>query len=136
MKRKTVSRPKVLVIEDDPGHQRIFEIYLNRAGAACECCFDGRSGLQKAFDHHYDLIIIDIHIPELDGFAVATRLRDDHDKTPLIAVTALTVESLKKNALKVGFNEFLRKPISEDELSRILRQYTHFKPPPMTKAEQ
>jgi len=125
MEHENVSRPKVLVIEDDPGHQRIFEIYLNRAGAMCDCSSNGRSGLEKALKNHYDLIIIDIHIPELDGFAVATRLRDEQHTTPLIAVTALTIEGLKKNALKVGFSEYVQKPITEEKLNLILQEYTH-----------
>ena len=123
MKQTKVARPKVLVIEDDPGHQRIFEIYLKRAGANCKCCFDGREGLREALENHYDLVIIDIHVPELDGFAVATRLRDEHKKTPLIAVTALTIEGLKKNALKLGFNEFVQKPLSEDKIKGFLIKY-------------
>ena len=128
MEEAKVPRPKVLVIEDDPGHQRIFEIYLKRAGADCDCCFDGRSGLEKALEYDYDLMIIDIHIPELDGFAIATRLRDEHKQTPLIAVTALTIEGLKKNALKVGFNEFVQKPLSEDKIKGFLGKYTDPEP--------
>ena len=133
MKAKNISPPKVLVIEDDPGHQRIFEIYLKRIGAACDCCSNGRTGLEQAINRHYDLILIDIHIPELDGFAVATRLREEHNRTPLVAVTALTIEGLKKNALKVGFNEFIPKPVSEAELTRLLKQYTHFQPSDKSK---
>ena len=117
-------KPSVLIIEDDPGHQRILELYFQRAGAICDCCFDGRSGLQKALNNTYDIIVIDIHIPEMDGFAVATQLRDKKDTTPLIAITAITIEGLKKNALKVGFNEFLQKPLTEERIARIIQQYT------------
>ena len=116
--------PKVLVIEDDPGYQRILQLYLQRVGAVCECCFDGKSGLKKAIENHYALIIIDIHIPEMDGFAVATRLKDENDTTPLIAITAITIEGLRKNALKVGFTEFLQKPLTEEQITRIVQQYT------------
>ena len=124
MENETAKCPKVLVVEDDPGYQRILELYLRRAGAACECCSDGSLGLQKAHESRYDLIIIDIHIPKIDGFAMATRLRDEGDTTPLIAITAITIEGLRKNAIKVGFNEFIQKPLSESELTRILKQYT------------
>lgn len=123
MREEAVPTPKVLVIEDDPGYQRILQIYLQRAGAICECCYDGKSGLEKATDNTYDLIIIDINIPEMDGFAVATRLRDENDTTPLIAITAISIEGLKKNALKVGFNEFLQKPLPEEEIKRMVTQY-------------
>ncbi|MEN8126823.1 MAG: response regulator [Planctomycetota bacterium] len=123
MQNENAQRPNVLVIEDDPGYQRILELYFQRAGAVCDCCFDGRGGLQKALSNTYDIIIIDIHIPEMDGFAVATQLRDENDMTPLIAITAITIEGLRKNALKVGFNEFLQKPLTEESIARILQEY-------------
>jgi DNA-binding response OmpR family regulator len=124
MQEEKTSRPNALIIEDDPGHQRILELYLQRAGCACECCFDGKTGLQKAIDNQFQLVFVDIHIPELDGFAVATRLRDQGDQTPLIAVTAMTIESLKRNALKVGYNEFLQKPFTEEQIVKIVAQFT------------
>lgn len=123
MQNESDQTPKVLVIEDDPGYQRILQLYIQRAGATCECCIDGRSGLKKAIDNAYDLAIIDINIPEMDGFAVATRLKDENNTTPLIAITAITIEGLKKNALKVGFNEFLQKPLTEEDITRIIQQY-------------
>ena len=115
---------KVLVIEDDLSCQRLLQIYLQRAGADCECCYDGKSGLEKALENNYDLIIVDINIPKLDGFAVATRLKDESDKTPLVAITAIHIEDLEKNALKVGFSEYLQKPLTENDIVRIIRQYT------------
>ena len=124
MQKESKDRPNILVIEDDPGHQRILELYLVRAGCTCECCFDGKTGLQMAMSGQFQLIFIDIHIPELDGFSVATRLFENGNHTPLIAVTALTIESLKRNAMKIGFKEFLQKPISEKQIQDIVAQFT------------
>lgn len=59
----------------------------------------------------------------MDGFTVATHLRDQGDETPLIAVTAMTIESLKRNAFKVGYNEFLKKPFSEEQIAQIVKKY-------------
>jgi DNA-binding response OmpR family regulator len=123
MQDKSSRVPKVLVIEDDPGYQRILQIYLKRAGATCECCYDGRTGLQKLLNNAYDLSIIDINIPELDGSALAARLKDENDTTPLIAITAINIEGLRKNALKVGFNDFFQKPLTEDQIMKIIQQY-------------
>ncbi len=124
MQKESKNQPNVLIIEDDPGHQRILELYLTRAGCTCECCFDGKTGLQKAMSGEFQLIFIDIHIPELDGFSVATRLSEHGDQTPLIAVTALTIGSLRRNALKIGFKEFLQKPFSEKQIQNIVAQFT------------
>lgn len=124
MQKESKDQPNILVIEDDPGHQRILELYLVRAGCTCECCYDGKTGLQKAMGGQFQLIFIDIHIPELDGFSVAARLFENGIHTPLIAVTALTIESLKRNAMKMGFKEFLQKPISEKQIQDIVAQFT------------
>lgn len=118
----------MLVIEDDPGHQRLLELYILRTGCECDCCFDGRTGLEKATFNHYDLIFIDIHIPEVDGFMVATQLREQGYTTPLIAVTALTVEGIRRNALKVGYTEFMEKPLHEKEITEIIERYAYHRP--------
>lgn len=128
MEQNAEKRPKVLVIEDDPGHQRLLELYIQRAGCQCDCCFDGRTGLEKASVNEYDAIFIDIHIPVIDGFMVATQLREQGLTVPLIATTALTIEGIRRNALKVGYTEFLQKPLGEKEISDILHRYAFPKP--------
>ena len=129
MQKEIENQLNVLIIEDDPGHQRILELYLTRAGCTCECCFDGKTGLEKAISGQFQLIFIDIHIPELDGFSVATRLSEHGDHTPLIAVTALTIQSLRRNALKIGFKEFLQKPITEKQIQEIVARFAKPKNP-------
>ncbi|HOK96096.1 MAG TPA: response regulator [Anaerohalosphaeraceae bacterium] len=128
MEQKAEKQPRVLVIEDDPGHQRLLELYIQRAGCQCDCCFDGRTGLDKALSHEYDAIFIDIHIPEMDGFMVATQIREQGLTVPLIATTALTVEGIRRNASKVGYTEFLQKPLGEKEICDILQRYAFGKP--------
>ncbi|MCE5185331.1 MAG: response regulator [Planctomycetaceae bacterium] len=115
--------PKVLIVEDDPGHQKLLELYLRRMGCDCDCCFDGKTGLKMACRNSYDILFIDIHIPEMDGFMLATQLRDRSYKAPLVAVTALKMEGIRRNALKVGYNDFLEKPIDQDDLANIVHHY-------------
>ncbi|MCI0499305.1 MAG: response regulator [Planctomycetales bacterium] len=128
MEQQVEKHPKVLVIEDDPGHQRLLELYILRTGCECDCCFDGRTGMEKAVANHYDLIFIDIHIPEMDGFMVATRLREQGDTTPLIATTALTIEGIKRNAMKIGYTEFMQKPLGEKEIDEVIERYAFHMP--------
>ncbi len=117
--------PTVLIIEDDPGHLRLLELMLGKAGCVCDCARDGREGLAKAESNRYDLIFIDIHIPELDGFVVVTDLRDKRVKTPIIAVTALVLEGVEQLAIQAGFDDFLRKPIEQVDVTRIIDKYLH-----------
>lgn len=118
-----MKHPKVLVVEDDPAYQRILEIYIHRAGGNCDCLFDGVQALKKVFEYDYDLLFFDINIPGLDGIMLAKLLRERGCETPLIAITALKLESLERNAMEVGFNEYFQKPISEDNISSLFEKY-------------
>lgn len=123
MNTKKDKHPVALVIEDDPGHQRMIELRIKRSGCDCHCAFDGRTGLEKALNTHYDIIFVDIHIPELDGFMVAASLREGGCKAPLIAVSALKLEGLEKQALAIGYNEFVPKPVQQETIEKIIRQH-------------
>lgn len=116
-------KPHVLIIEDDPGHQRLIELYLKRAGCECDYAFDGKAGIEKASSTVFDIMFIDLHIPELDGFMVATLLRERENHTPLIAVSALKIEGIKRKAEAVGYNDFLAKPFKQSAIEEILNKY-------------
>ena len=115
--------PKVLIIEDDPGHQRLLEKLIEKSGCSCDCAATGISGIEKASSNDYDLIFVDIHIPNLDGFVVVTTLREQGFTTPMIAVTALLLDGIDRIALDAGYNDFLRKPIDQQDVSRIIDEY-------------
>ncbi|MBN1123442.1 MAG: response regulator [Sedimentisphaerales bacterium] len=124
---KNQHEPSVLIIEDDPGHQKLLEILVKRSGCRCDCAFDGRSGVSKAESNRYDLIFVDIHIPEMDGFMVISQLKDRGIETPLIAITALHLEGLERAASAAGFSDFLRKPIEQATVNRLIDTYVHAK---------
>ncbi|MDH4008312.1 MAG: response regulator [Desulfuromonadales bacterium] len=115
--------PSVLIAEDDLIYQRLLEKYIEQAGGRCEFASDGKDAFEKATENEYDLIFIDIHIPSLDGIMLVKLLREDGCTTPLIAVTALQLECLERNALTVGFNEFFQKPISKAEILSLFEKY-------------
>ncbi len=116
-------KPWVLIIEDDPGHQRLLELYLKRAGCQCDCSFDGKAGLDKAIHGDYDLIFVDINIPEMDGFMVATLLRERDPNVVLVAITALELEGIKRKALAVGYNDFMQKPLEQEAIEAVLDEH-------------
>lgn len=116
-------RLRVLVVEDDPGYQRLLEISINRLGCHCDCCSDGKTALDCVASHPYDLIFIDIHIPELDGFMVACQLRESGYALPLIAISALKLEGIERKAKAVGYNDFLQKPIEDHQIEQLVNRY-------------
>ena len=117
------AHPHILIVEDDPGYQRLLELAVRRMGCQVECCFDGKAALRYVASHPCDLMFIDIHIPELDGFMVACQLREMGFKLPLIAISALKLEGIERKAKAVGFDEFLAKPIAQSQLERMLTAF-------------
>ena len=113
----------VLIVEDDPGYQRLLQLIVQKNGSTCDCSFDGKEGLEKATSGNYDMIFIDINIPEMDGFMLATRLRDYGYTTPLIAITALKLQEMERKALAVGFSALLLKPIKQEAITELQRRF-------------
>lgn len=124
MEEMTNAHCRVLIIEDDPCYQKLIERYVRRCGATVRIAADGRTGLEKALTGDYDLVFVDIQLPQLDGFMVATLLREQDDQIPLIAMTSLRLEGMGLKASAVGFNEFLCKPVSEHTVARLIDQYS------------
>lgn len=117
------TKPRVLIVEDDPGHQRLLELYLKRAGCVSDFASDGKKAIQKATAAEYDLMFVDINIPEIDGFMVATLLREQGVQIPMIAVTALELEGIRRKASAVGYDAFLRKPFAQADIEAVLVKY-------------
>lgn len=115
--------PRVLIIEDDPGHQILLDNLVKRAGCSCDFANNGRSGVAKACVNDYDLIFADIHMPNLDGYEVAASLRRRGITTPMVAVTGLQFDGVGQIALDAGYDDFLTKPIEQADVSRIIRKY-------------
>ncbi len=118
-------QPHILIVEDDPGYQRLLELAVRRMGCQVDCCFDGKAALRYVASHPCDLMFIDIHIPELDGFMVACQLREMGYTLPLIAISALKLEGIERKAKAVGFDEFLAKPIEPAQIERMLSTFAH-----------
>ncbi len=120
----------VLLIEDDMTNADIFIRILELCGAtAITHDTSGLDGLISARQNIYDLILIDFNLPDLHGTQIALTLaslmrRGQLPRTPLIALTAQTDEKSQQRAARVGFNAFIGKPCSEDDLRLVIRQLT------------
>lgn len=117
---------KVLIIEDNPGHLSLLKKLLQQHGCICTDCMDGRTGLAEAMENEYDMIFVDIRLPEIDGFLIATKLRDSGHNVPLIATTAVNLENIERYAKAVGYNMLISKPITEEMIQEILHNSTFF----------
>lgn len=106
---------KILIIEDDRSIAELERDYLNANGFKCELAFDGESGLKTALDGDFDLVIIDVMLPGLDGFSVCAELRRRKD-VPVIFLSARTEDVDKIRGLGLGADDYIAKPFSPSEM--------------------
>jgi two-component system, OmpR family, response regulator AdeR len=106
---------RILLVEDDRRTAAIVERYLRDSGFDVTLAGDGRSGIAAYFASNPDLVILDIMLPETDGFEVCRRIRDSGD-TPVIMLTARVGESDRLRGLRGGADDYVTKPFSPREL--------------------
>lgn len=110
---------KILVVEDEKNIAQVLAYNLRKEGYAVDTAGDGEEGLNKAMSGQYDLILLDIMLPKMDGFEVCRRIRT-RSSVPIIFVTAREEEKDKIFGLETGGDDYVTKPFSVKELlSRI-----------------
>ncbi|WP_367387965.1 response regulator transcription factor [Lewinella sp. LCG006] len=107
---------RVLIIEDDPQIVDLIEIHLNDLGCSLVRASDGLRGLVAAEGSAFDLIILDLMLPQIDGLEVCRRLRMQKINTPILMLTAKSEEIDKVLGLETGADDYLTKPFSVREL--------------------
>ncbi len=129
---------KILIIEDDIDIAEIERDYLGISGCEAEIETDGVSGLNTALKGGFDLILLDIMLPKMDGFSVCRRLREKLD-IPILMVTAKKEDIDKIRGLGLGADDYIVKPFSPSELAaRVkanLAAYERLKNPQDTHSE-
>jgi len=112
---------KILIIEDEEGMVLSLEDRLSSEGYRVASRSDGKSGEKEARSGRYDLIILDVMLPERDGFQVCKNLRDSGVSTPILMLTARSTTLDTVTGLRTGADDYLRKPFDMQELlARVL----------------
>ncbi len=106
---------KILIVEDEISIAELERDYLEISGFEVKICHDGEKGLELAIQNEYDLIILDLMLPGLDGFEICRKVRDVKD-TPIIMVTAKKEDIDKIRGLGLGADDYITKPFSPSEL--------------------
>ena len=116
----------ILVIEDEPTLARLLSYNLSQEGYETKVVDHGSDGLQAALAQSFDLIILDIMLPGMNGFEILSRLRQKGNKTPVIILTARNAEEEVVQGLKYGADDYITKPFGVAELlarvSAVLRR--------------
>lgn len=112
---------KILVAEDDPSANRLFCAILRRAGYQPIPASDGEDALQKLDENQIDLLLCDVMMPRLDGFALTKAIRDAGSLMPILMVTAKTLPEDKHRGFLVGTDDYITKPIDKEEMLLRIR---------------
>jgi CheY-like chemotaxis protein len=112
---------KILVAEDNRVNQMITRRMLNRLGCAnIDIAENGNQVLSKADATAYDMILMDVHMPELDGIETTRALRTGRSQTPIVALTASVLDADRVRCREAGMDDFVPKPVELNELRRVI----------------
>ncbi len=108
-----MAKVRILIVEDNADNLELMRFLLDHAGYEVLCTTDGLQALQTARQEIPDLIILDLGLPELDGWALAAKLKEDlvTRHIPIVAVTAYTLSTDRRRAMAAGCDGFIGKPM-------------------------
>ncbi len=107
---------RILLVEDDPSTSRSIELALAAEGIVCDTAALGEEGLELGQIYDYDLVILDMMLPDIDGFEVLRRFRANSIKTPVLILSGLTGSDSKIKGLGIGADDYVTKPFNRGEL--------------------
>ncbi|BAB77008.1 CHASE2 domain-containing protein [Anabaena sp. FACHB-709] len=117
------SAPQILIVDDDDNHRSMLNSLLQEIGCQTLEASDGKQGLQMVNEHHPDLILLDLAMPNMDGFELMVQLQENPQTSsiPIIVSSASVFEENRQRSLQAGATAFLPKPLQIDELFNALR---------------
>ncbi len=122
---RVVSSARVLVVDDNETNLRVAELMLERMGCSVVCVDNGPAAITEAQEHGYDIVFLDCHMPGMDGYQVASKLREMEFTSylPIVALTADVTEAARKRATDCGMDGHIPKPIDRHDLDRMLTRW-------------
>jgi CheY-like chemotaxis protein len=111
--------PRVLVIEDNENNRELARFLLEQAGCRVGMAENGRQGLEMAAQERPDIILMDIQMPEMDGYEAVARLRQDPATSaiPIVGVSSYAMPDDKEKAMALGFTAYIEKPIDPERFA-------------------
>lgn len=116
-------RKKILIVEDNISNYKLIEAILKLKELDFDWVVTGQSAVDMFKKNKYDMILMDIQIPDLDGYEVTQKIREIDREIPIIVISALAMNEHKLNSLKSGCNDFIPKPYTRSLILSILEKY-------------
>jgi PAS domain S-box-containing protein len=114
---------RILLAEDNPINMMIAKSVLEKWGIKLTEAVNGKDGLSKYNDDDYDLLLLDLEMPEMDGFEMLARIRERNSHIPVIAFTAALFENMQAHLINKGFTDYVQKPFRPEDLHAKISQY-------------
>lgn len=119
---------RVLLVEDNPVNQQVAMKMLQKFGLQAVLASDGREGLEAFKNDHFNLVLMDLQMPMMDGFECTLAIRDWErdqglDPMPIVALTANAMPGDRERCLEGGMNEHLPKPVTRDSLHQMVSRW-------------
>ena len=114
-----LSKDRILIVEDERKIARLIQLELEHEGYETGMAYTGTEGLAEFQEHDWDLLLLDVMLPELSGLEVLRRIRANDDQTPVILLTARDALPDKVSGLDLGANDYITKPFQIEELLHV-----------------
>jgi two-component system alkaline phosphatase synthesis response regulator PhoP len=111
-----MQKHSILLVEDEEHLHEALKLNLEMEGYEVDSAYDGGEALKKIQSAHYDLLILDIMLPSLDGFSITEHMRLNNNQTPILILSAKNTSANRVQGLKLGADDYLTKPFNLEEL--------------------
>lgn len=110
----------ILLVEDNKINQMITQKMLENKGVICEIIDNGESAIESVKNNNYDLVLMDVHLPGINGTIATQKIREFNDTIPIIALTAISLDENREMLLSYGMNEVITKPFVPEEFYTVI----------------
>ena len=120
-----INLSKILIVEDNTVNQLVMKKMLKNTGIEIDIADNGKIGFEKVLQNKYDLVFMDLLMPEMDGYEATREIRNFNKDIPIVALTADVMKGVEAKTKEAGMNNYLTKPVKKDELLKILSLYSN-----------
>lgn len=128
-KKKNLNGLRILIVEDNEVNVKVLQKFLSKWNVIIDIAQNGKIALEKVSIQDFDLILMDLQMPEMDGYEATKAIRSlpesNNQNIPIIALTADVMLDVKAKIIRAGMDEFLTKPFQPDELYTVLKKYSN-----------
>ncbi|MGD0711152.1 MAG: response regulator [Bacteroidales bacterium] len=116
-------KPKILIAEDNYINQKLMEKLCQFKEWECRLVEDGTEAVSTLRKEHFDVVLMDISMPDMDGYQATQLIREFNKEIPIIAITANAIEGFREKCINCGMNDYISKPFRKGELFAIIEKY-------------